>query len=105
MIRIASGPIVGRAGVVEALQNAVRLEHATVPPYLTALYTLKPGGAGVRVAAGILRGIVEEEMLHMALACNILNAIGGTPRIAEPGFIPDYPGPLPMGIEEGSGSV
>lgn len=34
----------------------------------------------------------------MTLACNVLNAIGGHPVIADPKFIPAYPGPLPMGV-------
>ena len=31
----------------------------------------------------------------MGLAANLLNAVGGTPVIARPGFVPAYPGPLP----------
>jgi hypothetical protein len=38
-------------------------------------------------------------MLHMALACNILNALGGSPAIDHPKFIPRYPGPLPGAVE------
>jgi hypothetical protein len=38
-------------------------------------------------------------MLHMTLACNILNALGGRPGLDRPGFIPTYPGPLPGGVE------
>jgi hypothetical protein len=32
----------------------------------------------------------------MAIVCNVLNAIGGVPQISKPGFIPQYPGALPM---------
>jgi hypothetical protein len=35
-------------------------------------------------------------MLHLSLAANILNAVGGVPDF--PGSVPKYPGPLPMGI-------
>jgi hypothetical protein len=38
-------------------------------------------------------------MLHLTLACNILNAIKGTPQIADPAFVPKYPDHLPMGVE------
>ena len=41
----------------------------------------------------------------MQLACNILNAIGGAPSINAPNFIPNYPGPLPMGIGGADGLV
>lgn len=84
-----------------ALGNAVRLELSTIPAYLYALYSIKPGTN--ETIANILRGIVIEEMLHMSLACNILNAVGGTPTINAPGFPPTYPGPLPMGIGDEPG--
>jgi hypothetical protein len=84
-------------GLKRALQNAIELEHSTIPPYLYALYSIKPG-ANLEVA-GLIKGIVIQEMLHMALDCNILNAIGGAPNIDDPCFIPDYPGPLPGGVE------
>lgn len=80
-----------------ALQQAVELEHATLPTYLYALYSLKPG-ANERIRNLVL-SIVLEEMLHMSLACNILNAVGGHPEINKAHFIPKYPGPLPGGVE------
>jgi hypothetical protein len=43
----------------------------------------------------MLRSVVQEEMTHMGLAANLLNAVGGSPVIARPGFVPAYPGPLP----------
>lgn len=82
-----------------ALQIAIELEHATIPPYLTAYYSLKPG-ANDEVAALIL-SIIKEEMLHMTIACNILIALGGHPAIGNQGFVPTYPGNLPGGIREG----
>jgi hypothetical protein len=88
-----------------ALQKAIELEHATIPPYLTAYYTLRGTSAGGAAARQILHSIVVEEMLHMHLACNILNAIGGAPVINAPDFIPTYPGPLPMGIGGAQGLV
>jgi len=84
-------------GLKSALQNAIELEHSTIPPYLYALYSIKPG-ENLEVA-GLIKGIVIQEMLHMALDCNILNAIGGAPDIDTPCFIPNYPGPLPGGVE------
>jgi hypothetical protein len=81
-----------------ALQNAVQLEHSTIPPYLYALYSLRPG-RNVEIAE-IIESVVVEEMLHMTLACNVLNALGGAPVIDDPSFVPDYPGPLPGGVED-----
>lgn len=79
-----------------ALQNAVELEHATIPPYLYALYSLIPGKN--KMIYRLIESVVIEEMLHMTLAANILNAVGGHPDINNPKFIPNYPGPLPLGI-------
>src|SRR5207302_7433806 len=76
------------------LQEAIELEHATIPPYLTALYSIKPGYN--QVVADILRSVVVQEMLHLTIAANVLNALGGAPVLDRPGFIPTYPGPLPM---------
>src|SRR5271170_4376863 len=83
----------------EYLQGSIELEHSTIPPYLTALYSLKPGKKNLTVAR-IIRSIVIEEMLHMTIAANVLNAIGGSPNINKPGFVPTYPGPLPMIVDD-----
>jgi CDGSH-type Zn-finger protein len=76
------------------LQGAVALEHATLPPYLYALYSIVPGTN--EDAFGILTSVFVEEMLHMALAANLLNAVGGSPKVASFEFVPNYPAPLPL---------
>src|SRR5690242_3692680 len=81
------------------LRNAVKLEHSTIPPYLTAMFSLKPGTN--ESIARLIRSIVVQEMLHMTIAANILIAIGGDPQINKKAFVPDYPGPLPMNIGNG----
>jgi hypothetical protein len=78
------------------LQKAVELEHSTIPPYLTAMFSLKPGVN--RKIGELIRTVVVEEMLHMTIAANILIATGGGPQINTADFVPDYPGPLPMNI-------
>jgi Ferritin-like len=83
--------------VREALQHAIELEHATIPVYLYTLYSLLPG-TNVEVAS-IIRSVVVEEMLHMSIACNLLNAVGGHPHLDGPAFVPKYPGPLPGGVD------
>ncbi|MBX3745786.1 MAG: ferritin-like protein [Verrucomicrobiae bacterium] len=86
-------------GLHTALQAAIRLEHATLPPYLYALYSLDADRNPA--IAGIIASVAVEEMLHLSLACNILNALGGTPSLDDPDFIPTYPGPLPGSIGDG----
>lgn len=69
------------------LQTAIELEFSTIPPYFVALASIHPNAN--REAANMIRGIMIEEMLHMALVANVLNAVGGTPRIV--GRVPSYP--------------
>lgn len=80
----------------EFLQMAIELEHSTIPPYLTAKFSLQKGSN--EEIDQVIYSIVQEEMLHMTIAANILNAMGGSPAINTPDFIPNYPGPLPMNI-------
>jgi hypothetical protein len=42
-----------------------------------------------------IKGVVIEEMLHMTIAANVLNAVGGHPAIDRPDFVPNYPEDLP----------
>jgi len=80
------------------LYTAMQLEHATIPPYLTALYSLTPGTNAD--AFHVLRVTVVEEMLHLTLAANVLNAVGGRPDLTRPGFVPTYPAYLPDGEDD-----
>jgi hypothetical protein len=82
-----------------ALGNAIALELGTIPPYLTALFSIKPGANAA--AGAIVRSVVIEEMLHLSLACNMLNAVRGEPRL--PAAVLRYPSPLPMGIGDEPG--
>jgi hypothetical protein len=75
------------------LQWAIELEHSTIPPYLCALYSLS--GTGNEEASALLAGVLVEEMLHLGLAANILNAVGGRPRLDSPALLPPYPRTLP----------
>ena len=80
----------------EALQAAVELEFFTLPPYLTAMWSIKDQQ---HAAATTIRAVVEEEMTHMALAANLLAGIGGVPRVNRSPAIPEYPRPMPGGVK------
>ncbi len=75
------------------LQWALELEHSTIPPYLCALYSLRDGANAE--AARVIKGVVMEEMLHLTLLANLLNAVGSKPVLDKPDFIPEYPAYLP----------
>lgn len=78
------------------LQTALEVEHSTIPTYLTALATIKDN-YNTEVQA-IFRQILIQEMLHLALAANLLNAVGGKPVLFSENFIPLYPTRLPGGL-------
>ncbi len=68
-----------------ALQAAIELEHSTLPLYLSGMFSLETQNY---TTYNLIRSVVMEEMVHMAIACNIMAAIGGTPKIKtlNPGF-------------------
>jgi len=89
----SAGSITTLEGLREHLQWALELEHSTIPPYLCALYSIKAGHN--TEAIEVLNSILVEEMLHLTLAANLLNAVGGQPRLDTPQMLQSYPRPLP----------
>ncbi len=83
-------PITNEKRLRAALQDAIELEHSTIPLYLAALYSLEDGTN--EPSAEVIRSVVMEEMLHLTLAANVLNAVGGEPSINGPRFVPEYKG-------------
>jgi hypothetical protein len=94
---INTGMINAERGVItlgdlrDHLQYAIGLELTTIPAYLCALYTIIPGVNSA--ACEVIQSVVLEEMLHMSLAANVLNAIGGAPAT---GPVGDGPSPVPV---------
>jgi hypothetical protein len=87
----------------ELLQVALQVEFSTIPPYLTAMYSIKDKTS---LAYQFIRSVVMEEMLHLNLASNLLNAVGGTPTLVGVGpwrqlFPPQYPVCLSKGAKGG----
>lgn len=83
----------------QTLSQAVTLEFATIPLYLSALWSIKNN---LHPAAVSIRNVVQEEMLHLALACNMLASIGGRPKIydaTKSGL--RFPTALPGGVQPG----
>jgi hypothetical protein len=78
------------------LQTAIGVEFGTLPPYLYALYSIRPGTNAEAVQR--IKSVALQEMIHMCLACNMLNALGGSPTLSPQ----QYPGPLPGDIGPGS---
>lgn len=80
-----------------ALQWAVELELATLPPYLCARWSISADAGGAVTA---LRRIAKDEMLHMGAVANMLRAIGGAP-VMRGDVVPVYPTELPGGVHPG----
>jgi hypothetical protein len=74
------------------IEMAIAVEMSTIPPYLFAMYSIEDQSSE---PALLLRSIVVEEMLHAALATNLLLAVGGTPDYQGTSYIFQYPGGLP----------
>lgn len=70
------------------LQTALELELSTIPPYLTALLSIKRESN--RICANLIRSVMMEEMLHMLLVGNVMSSLGGKVRLASE-QIPRYP--------------
>ena len=83
------------AWLKRALQAAVQLEFATIPPYLSAYWSIKDLDGDI---ASTILGIALDEMRHMGLVCNLLAGLGEQPKIAQPDVVPSYPGYLPGGV-------
>lgn len=101
MIRLQVHPMKSREELQVGLQKAVELEFAILPPYLYALFTLRDGTN--EAARSRISAIVREEMTHLALACNVLNAIGGRPVLADASVAAPYPRTLPWAIGSDDG--
>lgn len=92
MIRLRISPVNTIEQARAMLQQAINLEFGTLPPYLYALLSLHPDTNAQ--ARSRLLAITHQEMIHLCLGANILNALGGRPRLQPP----SYPGPLPGDI-------
>ena len=77
-----------KAMLLPLLQKALELELTTIPPYLTALLSIKMPGN--RVAANVIRTVAIEEMLHMVLVGNLISSLGGKVRL-HGDAVPTYP--------------
>lgn len=86
-----------RSALQDLLQTAILIEHSTIPPYLTALYSIKDGKNVL--ASQIIRSVAVEEMLHMIMVCNVMNAVNIIPSVNKPQNYPTYPMKLPMNVD------
>ncbi|KAF9803149.1 hypothetical protein IEO21_09748 [Rhodonia placenta] len=90
-----NGIFAGKPGLITMLRDALRVELTTIPLYLFSMYSIdltKDDGSGVRAKSQIAV-VVKQEMLHMALAGNLITAIDTSgPTLYAKDYIPTYGG-------------
>ena len=64
----------GAEDVYESVQRAIELEFSTIPPYLTAMLSLRPDKN--RQIWEILHSVVIDEMLHFVIDCKLAGGLG-----------------------------
>jgi len=88
-------PVESREQLVHLLTQASELEQGVLCEYLFALYSLKrdpQDGLGSQQLAQVARWgrtlseVAVQEMLHLALATNLLTAVGAVPHLHRPNF-------------------
>ncbi|XP_077864710.1 uncharacterized protein LOC144350402 [Saccoglossus kowalevskii] len=97
--KLGARPLVTLEELHGYLQTALEIELSTIPPYLSALFSIRKGHNNE--VSNILRSVVLEEMLHMTLVANILSSICGSPTLNESSVIPRYPSTLPGNVHPG----
>jgi hypothetical protein len=88
------------------LAEAATLEHMIMCQYLFAEFSLKTEDDGLPAEQAeavnrwrrTIHGIAVEEMLHLALVCNLMSAIGAAPGFSRPNF-PQRSGYFPSGLQ------
>ena len=82
-----------RGPLIYMLCQAAELEHAVMCEYLFAAFSLKrsvdEGLTHEQLAAverwrSTILGVAKQEMLHLAIACNLLTSIGVSPHLSRP---------------------
>lgn len=91
----ADTPADDSLSLTDMIRSAVAAEFTTLPAYLAMYWSIKPASDGGsdygQLARTSIMTVIQEEMLHMALASNLLNALGGTPVITVAPYLPVYP--------------
>ncbi|MDH0868142.1 ferritin-like domain-containing protein, partial [Mitsuaria sp. GD03876] len=80
-----------RATLQRLAQMALQVEFATIPVYLTGMYSIADTASA---AYQTLRSVVIEEMFHLNLAANLVVGLGALPKFSG-SAAPVYPGPMP----------
>jgi hypothetical protein len=101
--------IENRAQLIYLLTEAAELEHGIMCCYLFAAFSMKKDVKEgiteeqlvfIRRWRGVILQVAIQEMVHMALVCNLLTAVGGAPHIRRPN-LPSSPRAYPPSFRLG----
>lgn len=91
--------IANRKELTYLLCQAAELEHGVMCQYLYAAFSLKQGiGDQVERWRTVLLRVAADEMLHWALANNLLTAVGSAPFVSRP-HMPHHAKGYPAGVQ------
>ncbi len=80
------------------LQIAIEVTHATIPPILTALWSIKNNHN--KQIQTILNTMIWQEFRKIMLLTNVAKSVGWEPNFLYKWFVPVYPSKLPGGIKK-----
>ncbi|KAG2110790.1 ferritin-like-domain-containing protein [Suillus clintonianus] len=83
-----------KSTILTMLRSAIKVELSTIPLYLYSIYSIiKDDGKGGTQARAKISVVVHQEMLHLALAGNLLTSIDSGPHLYSAASLPTYGGP------------
>ncbi|KAH7909834.1 ferritin-like-domain-containing protein [Hygrophoropsis aurantiaca] len=80
-----------KAQIIEKLHIAIAVELSTIPLYLYSMYSIKKDNGAGTAARAKIAVVVHQEMLHLALAGNLLVSLKEGPDLySDIQYIPNY---------------
>ncbi|KAF7377627.1 hypothetical protein MSAN_00185500 [Mycena sanguinolenta] len=78
--------------LIEHVKTGMKIELCTLPLYFCALYSIKEDDSQWASSARMhILSVAEQEMLHLALAGNMLRSLDGAQTLYNREFMPTYP--------------
>ena len=84
--------------LLSLLQTALEVTHATIPPLLNALWSIKTGYN--RRIHEVLLNVIKQEKNKIDILSRMMISVGGRPKTFHGTFVLNYPSILPNGIDK-----
>ncbi|XP_065054621.1 uncharacterized protein LOC135683325 [Rhopilema esculentum] len=83
--------------LLQLLQTALEVTHASLPPFLNALWSIK--GKYNRKVASVINKVINHEVNKIGIIASLMSTLGGRAKFVHKDFLPFYPGRFPGGIQ------